>query len=82
MRGEGQRETLGRRGDSGLSRPSCLSGQESSLVSQAAHVPRDKDVTTTELRMLDRRMRRFRSGRGRVLPMDAAFAELDVRIVR
>ena len=73
MRGRGQRETLGVQEVSGLTRPSCLSGQESSLVSQLSHVPRDtrgesggshkmEGVTTNELCMLDRRMERLRLG--------------------
>jgi len=42
----------------------------------------DMEVPAWHLRMLDRRLERLRSGSGRVLPMDEAFAELDERISR
>ena len=42
----------------------------------------DMEVPAWHLRMLDRRCGRLRSGNGRVLPMDEAFAELDARIAR
>ena len=42
----------------------------------------DMEVPAWHLRMLDRRLGRLRSGEGRVLPMDEAFAELDARIAR
>ena len=40
----------------------------------------DMEVPAWHLRMLDRRLERFRSGSGRVLPMAEAFAALDARI--
>lgn len=42
----------------------------------------DMEVPAWHLRMLDHRLGHFRSGEGRVLPMDEAFTELDARIAR
>ena len=85
MSGKRQRETSRGQEGSCLSCPSCLSRQETPHVSydnrgKSSESHKMEIATVTELRMLDRRMERLRSGKGRVLPMDEAFAELDATI--
>ncbi len=86
-------EARGARETQGPAVSFCLSLTLAALGALATRVSHDirgkscefhkmEGVTTNELRMLDRRLERLRSGSGRVLPMDEAFAELDYRIAR